>query len=46
MAISAQTAAPVNADVASWGPHRIACILASMQAYLEGRPYPGALQMH
>lgn len=36
-------AAPVNADVASWGPRRIAGIVASMQAYLEGRPYPGAL---
>ncbi|MEU1520501.1 phosphotransferase [Streptomyces sp. NPDC005811] len=40
------TAAPVNADVASWGPNRITGILASMQAYLEGRAYPGALHMH
>ncbi|WP_414169192.1 phosphotransferase enzyme family protein [Streptoverticillium reticulum] len=35
------TAAPVNADVASWGPRRIAGIVANMQAYLEGHPYPG-----
>ncbi|MFQ6196968.1 phosphotransferase enzyme family protein [Streptomyces sp. NPDC000405] len=37
------TAAPVNADVASWGPRRIAGIVAHMQAYLEGCPYPGTL---
>ncbi|MFG3517628.1 phosphotransferase enzyme family protein [Streptomyces bobili] len=37
------TAAPVNADVASWGPRRIAGIVASMQEYLEGHAYPGAL---
>ncbi|MCC2275441.1 phosphotransferase [Streptomyces sp. ET3-23] len=37
------TAAPVNADVASWGPRRIAGIVANMQAYLEGHPYPGTL---
>ena len=37
------TAAPVNADVASWGPRRIAGIVANMQAYVEGRPYPGTL---
>ena len=37
------TAAPVNADVASWGPGRIAGIVANMQAYLEGHPYPGTL---
>lgn len=37
------TAAPVNAGVASWGPGRIAGIVATMQAYLEGRPYPGTL---
>ncbi|MGW1194410.1 phosphotransferase enzyme family protein [Streptomyces sp. NPDC002536] len=36
-------AAPVNTDVASWGPRRIAGILAHMQAYLEGHPYPGTL---
>ncbi|MFD7134743.1 hypothetical protein [Streptomyces sp. NPDC059894] len=36
-------AAPVNADVASWGPRRIAGIVANLQAYLDGRPYPGAL---
>lgn len=36
-------AAPVNADVASWGPRRIAGIVANMQAYVEGRPYPGIL---
>ncbi|WP_055534319.1 phosphotransferase enzyme family protein [Streptomyces graminilatus] len=36
-------AAPVNADVASWGPRRIAGIVANMQAYLEGCPYPGTL---
>lgn len=35
------TAAPVNADVASWGPRRISGIVANMQAYVEGRPYPG-----
>ncbi|MFF3127951.1 phosphotransferase enzyme family protein [Streptomyces sp. NPDC057908] len=34
----------VNEAVAnSWGPRRIAGIVASMQAYVEGRPYPGAL---
>ncbi|MET8956697.1 hypothetical protein [Streptomyces sp. NPDC004533] len=27
--------APVNADVASWGPRRIAGIVANMQAYLD-----------
>ncbi|MFF1505678.1 hypothetical protein ACFVZR_39095 [Streptomyces sp. NPDC058316] len=37
------TAAPVNAGVASWGPVRIAGIVASMQAYVEGYPYPGTL---
>jgi Ser/Thr protein kinase RdoA (MazF antagonist) len=37
------TAAPLNADVASWGPRRIAGIVANMQAYVEGRPYPGTL---
>ncbi len=37
------TAAPVNADVASWGPRRIAGIVANMQAYGEGRPCPGTL---
>lgn len=37
------TAAPVNADVASWGPRRIAGIVANMQAYLKGSPYPGTL---
>ncbi|MFJ9968696.1 phosphotransferase enzyme family protein [Streptomyces avermitilis] len=37
------TAAPLNADVASWGPRRIAGIMANMQAYLEGHSYPGAL---
>ncbi|MEU7340370.1 phosphotransferase [Streptomyces sp. NPDC007074] len=37
------TAAPVNADVASWGPRRITGIVAHMQAYLEGHTYPGAL---
>ncbi|MFF2410682.1 phosphotransferase enzyme family protein [Streptomyces sp. NPDC058092] len=36
-------AAPVNAVVASWGPGRIAGIVANMQAYVEGCPYPGAL---
>ena len=36
-------AAPVNAGVASWGPGRITGILATMQAYLEGHPYPGTL---
>ncbi|MFF9436852.1 phosphotransferase enzyme family protein [Streptomyces sp. NPDC014735] len=36
-------AAPVNAVVASWGPGRIAGIVASMQAYVEGHPYPGIL---
>lgn len=36
-------AAPVNADVASWAPRRIADIVANMQAYLEGHPYPGNL---
>ncbi|MEU9270092.1 hypothetical protein AB0E04_32215 [Streptomyces sp. NPDC048251] len=36
-------AAPVNADVASWGPRRIAGIVATMQAYLEDHPYPGTL---
>ncbi|MEV7869208.1 phosphotransferase [Streptomyces sp. NPDC088124] len=36
-------AAPVNADVASWGPRRIAGIVENMQAYVEGRPYPGTL---
>ncbi|WSQ06394.1 phosphotransferase [Streptomyces sp. NBC_01231] len=40
------TAAPVNADVASWGPRRIGGIVVNMQAYLEGHPYPGALAMH
>jgi Ser/Thr protein kinase RdoA (MazF antagonist) len=38
------TAAPVNADVAAWGPGRIAGIVANMQAYLDGCPYPGTLQ--
>ncbi|WP_326742729.1 phosphotransferase enzyme family protein [Streptomyces sp. NBC_01768] len=34
----------VNEAVAnSWGPRRIAGIMASMQAYVEGHPYPGAL---
>lgn len=37
------TAAPVSTDVASWGPRRITGIVTNMQAYLEGRPYPGAL---
>ncbi|MEW2498154.1 phosphotransferase [Streptomyces nodosus] len=37
------TAAPVNADVALWGPARIAGIVANMQAYVEGDPYPGTL---
>ena len=37
------TAAPVNADVASWGPGRIVGIVANMVAYLDGSPYPGAL---
>ncbi|MFF4531656.1 phosphotransferase enzyme family protein [Streptomyces sp. NPDC001407] len=37
------SAAPVNADVASWGPRRIAGIAANIQTYLEGRPYPGTL---
>ncbi len=37
------TAAPVNAGVASWGPGRIAGIMANMQAYLGGSPYPGSL---
>lgn len=37
------TAAPVNADVTSWGPRRIAGIVANMRAYLEGSPYPGTL---
>ncbi|MET8411156.1 phosphotransferase [Streptomyces sp. NPDC005195] len=37
------TAAAANADVASWGPRRITGIVANMQAYLEGHPYPGAL---
>ncbi|MFJ5926450.1 phosphotransferase enzyme family protein [Kitasatospora sp. NPDC092948] len=37
------TAAPVNASVASWGPGRIAGIVANMQAYVEGSPYPGSL---
>ncbi|MDQ1041978.1 phosphotransferase enzyme family protein [Streptomyces sp. V4I2] len=36
------TAAPVNAGVASWGPARIAGIVAHMQAYVEGDSYPGA----
>ncbi|MFF2965070.1 phosphotransferase enzyme family protein [Streptomyces sp. NPDC057963] len=36
-------AAPVNAVVASWEPGRIAGIVASMQAYAEGHPYPGTL---
>ncbi|MGW1123875.1 phosphotransferase enzyme family protein [Streptomyces sp. NPDC002526] len=36
-------AAPANAEVASWGPRRIAGIVANMQAYLEGSPYPGSL---
>jgi len=36
-------AAPVNADVASWGPRRIAGITANMRAYLDGHRYPGAL---
>lgn len=31
---------PVNADVASWGPRRIAGIVASMQAHVAGRPCP------
>ncbi|MGV9789035.1 phosphotransferase enzyme family protein [Streptomyces sp. NPDC003435] len=35
-------AAPINADVASWGPRRIAGILGHMYAYLDGQPYPGA----
>lgn len=34
----------VNEAVAnSWGPRRITGIVANMQAYLEGHPYPGAL---
>lgn len=37
------TAVPVNAGVASWGPGRIAGIVANLQAYLGGSPYPGAL---
>ncbi|MFB7776240.1 phosphotransferase enzyme family protein [Streptomyces bauhiniae] len=36
------TAVPVNADVASWGPRRIAGVLGHMHAYLDGQPYPGA----
>lgn len=36
-------ATPVNADVASWGPGRIARIVTNMQAYLDGSPYPGTL---
>jgi Ser/Thr protein kinase RdoA (MazF antagonist) len=36
-------AAPVNAEVATWGPDRIAGIVATMEAYLKGRPYPGSL---
>lgn len=34
-------AVPVNASVAAWGPGRIAGIVASMQKYLGGKPYPG-----
>jgi Ser/Thr protein kinase RdoA (MazF antagonist) len=35
---------PVNEAVASsWGPGRIAGIVASMEAYLNGQSYPGAL---
>lgn len=37
------TAVPAHSDVASWGPRRIAGIMANMQAYLEKRPYPGTL---
>ncbi|MFF3127973.1 hypothetical protein ACFVRD_38070 [Streptomyces sp. NPDC057908] len=37
------TAAPVNAIVASWGPGRITGIVANMQAYVEGCPYPGTV---
>ncbi|MEU9624490.1 hypothetical protein ACIO8F_40275 [Streptomyces sp. NPDC087228] len=36
-------AAPVNTDVASWGPARVAGVMANMQAYVEGHPYPGTL---
>jgi Ser/Thr protein kinase RdoA (MazF antagonist) len=33
-----------NESVAtSWGPRRITGIVANMQAYVEGRPYPGTL---
>ncbi|MDH6578651.1 phosphotransferase [Kitasatospora sp. MAP5-34] len=39
------TAIPVNADVASWGPGRIAGIVSNMTAYLEGTPYPGNLPL-
>lgn len=37
------TAAPTNEAVATWGPGRIAGILADIRAYLDGRPYPGTL---
>ncbi|WP_416484270.1 phosphotransferase enzyme family protein [Streptomyces sp. CL12] len=37
------SAVVANEAVASWGPARIAGIVANMQAYLEGHPYPGSL---